>query len=235
VSPGRTLSSRYGTPAVLATGERVAQAKPELQVRQRVPVHPRQFSPEVIAALEELVAPGSHVHDPFARMGLRLAALCDRIGAVYTGTDIEDWPGRDRRVAVGDSTLVDTCPDSAFTVVTSPVYLNKRLADYANGPKSTTKTRGAGTTGLAWDGRCSPATSLATPAGRDGPATTSACIPRHSGTGGIVRSSTWTRGSTKGGARCWTRMVTRWSLSPRSGPGGTAACATPTSEPTTKY
>jgi hypothetical protein len=83
----------------------VLPPKAELQGRQRVPVHPCQFSPEVIAALEELVSPGEHVHDPFAGTGLRLAALCDRIEAVYTGTDIEDWPGLDPRVAVGDSTL----------------------------------------------------------------------------------------------------------------------------------
>jgi hypothetical protein len=161
------FASMHGTPAVLPTSERVAPAKPELPVRQRVPVHPCQFSPEVIAALEELVPPGEHVHDPFAGCGFRLAALCDRIGAVYTGTDIEDWPDRDPRVPVGDSTLAQTYPDGAFIVVTSPVYLKKRLADYANGPKPTTKTNGRRDYGISL-GRALEPGNLARYTGRPG-------------------------------------------------------------------
>lgn len=42
-----------------------------------VPVHPAQYSPEVIDVLRHLIAPGEHVHDPFAGTGLRLGALCD--------------------------------------------------------------------------------------------------------------------------------------------------------------
>jgi hypothetical protein len=105
--------------------------------------HPCQFSPEVLDVLGPLIQPGEHIHDPFAGTGLRLAALCDEIGAEYSGADIEQWPGADRRVWIGDATKKDSYPYwSTFRVVTSPVYLNKRLADYANGPLPTTKIKG---------------------------------------------------------------------------------------------
>ena len=106
------------------------------------PVHPCQFSPEVLDVLAGLIASGEHIHDPFAGTGHRLGALCDSLGATYTGTDIEDWPGHDPRVAVADAKDAANYPAGAFTVATSPVYLNKRLADYANGPLPTTNTKG---------------------------------------------------------------------------------------------
>ena len=105
-------------------------------------LHPAQFSPEVIEVLRDLIRPGEHIHDPFAGTGLRLGALCDELGATYSGGDIEDWPGHDPRVALADATVADSYPVEPFTVVTSPVYLNKRLADYANGPLPTTKVKG---------------------------------------------------------------------------------------------
>ena len=66
-----------------------------------VPPHPAEFSPEVIDVLAELIRPGEHVHDPYGGRGLRLGALCDRLGATFTATDIEDWPGADSRVVAG--------------------------------------------------------------------------------------------------------------------------------------
>lgn len=113
-----------------------------MQTEPRVPVHPCEFSPEVIDALDGLIAVGEHVHDPFAGMGRRLAALCDAVGATFSGSDIEEWPGADPRVVLADATKAETYPQRPFTVVTSPVYLNKRLADYVNGPLPTTKVKG---------------------------------------------------------------------------------------------
>lgn len=130
-----------------------------------VPVHPAQYSPEVIDALRSMISPGEHIHDPFAGTGLRLGALCDDIGAVYSGGDIEDWPGHDPRVALADATLVTSYPVGTFTVVTSPVYLNKRLADYANGPLPTTKLRGRRDYGISL-GRALDPNNLARHTGR---------------------------------------------------------------------
>lgn len=131
-----------------------------------VPVHPAQFSPEVIVVLANLVAPGEHVHDPFAGTGLRLGALCDKIGATYSGGDIEDWPGHDRRVALADATVATSYPAGPFSVVTSPVYLNKRLADYANGPLPTTKVKGRRDYGISL-GRPLHPNNLARHTGKD--------------------------------------------------------------------
>ena len=50
--------------------------------------------------------------------------------------------GADPRVSVGDARDPLTYPPAPFTVVTSPVYANKRLADYPNGPTPVTKTKG---------------------------------------------------------------------------------------------
>lgn len=109
----------------------------------RVPPHPAEFSPEVLEVLAELIAPAEHVHDPYAGRGLRLGALCDQLGATFTGTDIEMWPGADIRVDPGNSELPLTYPARPFTVVTSPTYVNKRLSDYAKvGPLETTQLRG---------------------------------------------------------------------------------------------
>ena len=82
------------------------------------------------------------MHDPFAGPGLRLAKLCDAVGATFTGADIEAWPGADARVRVADARDAASYPPAPFTVVTSPVYLNKRLADYPNGVTPRTKTKG---------------------------------------------------------------------------------------------
>ena len=105
--------------------------------------HPAQYSQEVLDVIASMIAPRDYVHDPFAGTGLRLGALCDRIGARYTGADIEIWEGHDPRVAYGNARDPLSYPNSShYTVVTSPVYVNKRLADYPNGPTPNTKTKG---------------------------------------------------------------------------------------------
>lgn len=127
--------------------------------------HPCPYSPEILVALDQLIQPGEHIHDPFAGTGVRLAALCDRIGATYSGCDIEVWPDHDPRVTQGDSTLASSYPGEPFTVCTSPVYLNKRLADYANGPGPNTKVKGRRDYGIAL-GRALHENNLARHTGR---------------------------------------------------------------------
>jgi hypothetical protein len=90
--------------------------------------HPAPFTDSIIDELAELIpryAP-SHavVHDPFAGEGTKLAALCERLGYFYSGTDLEPWPNRDRRVQVGDSTDPSTYPLDWYVIVTSPTYNN---------------------------------------------------------------------------------------------------------------
>jgi hypothetical protein len=112
--------------------------------------HPAQFSPEVLTILEGLIRPGERIHDPFAGPGLRLGKLCDGLGAVCTGTDIEEWPNHDPRVKVGDARDPSSYPPEPFTVVTSPVYGNKRIGgDYSNGPTARTITAGRVAYGIA--------------------------------------------------------------------------------------
>jgi hypothetical protein len=104
--------------------------------------HPSQFSPEVLDVLAGLIRLGEHVHDPYAGPGIRLGQLCDRLGAVFTGGDIEVWSDHDPRVIQADAADPSGYPSRDFTTVTSPVYLNKRLADYPNGPTPFTKIKG---------------------------------------------------------------------------------------------
>lgn len=130
-----------------------------------VMAHPCQYSPEVLSTLSDLISRGEHVHDPFAGTGHRLAALCDQLGATYSGGDIEEWPGADQRVQLADAMDSRSYPASPFTVVTSPVYLNKRLADYANGPKPTTKVKGRRDYGISL-GRALHSNNLARQTGR---------------------------------------------------------------------
>ena len=127
----------------------------------KVPAHPAQFSPEVLDVFRTLLRPGEHVHDPFAGLGLRLGALCDEFGCLFTGTDIEDWSGRDRRVAVGDSTEASSYPRQPFTVFTSPVYFGNRIStDYLKGPTASTKLAGRHAYGISL-GRALDAHNLA--------------------------------------------------------------------------
>jgi hypothetical protein len=111
--------------------------------------HPCQYSPEVLAVLAEMISSGERVHDPFAGPGVRLGALCDRLGAVFSGGDIEEWPGHDSRIVIADACNPASYPSRPFTIVTSPVYVNKRCADYANGPTPTTRTKGRRDYGIA--------------------------------------------------------------------------------------
>lgn len=134
-------------------------------VTATVPAHPCEYSPEVLDVLRGLIRPGEHIHDPFAGMGRRLGALCDELGAMFTGSDIESWPGGSKRVWLGDAALADSYPRTPFTVVTSPVYLNKRLADYANGPLPTTKVKGRRDYGISL-GRALHSRNLARHTGR---------------------------------------------------------------------
>jgi hypothetical protein len=90
--------------------------------------HPAPFTDSIIDELASLipryVPDGAIIHDPFAGEGTKLAALCERLGYAYTGTDLEPWPNRDSRVKVGDSTDPLTYPDGPFVVVSSPTYNN---------------------------------------------------------------------------------------------------------------
>lgn len=104
--------------------------------------HPCEYSPELIPIIGARIRDASHVHDCFAGMGLHLGRLCDLLGIAFTGTDIEDWPGHDPRVTRGDARDRSSYPPGRFTLCCSPVYLNKRLADYANGATPTTNIEG---------------------------------------------------------------------------------------------
>jgi hypothetical protein len=126
-----------------------------------VAAHPAQFSKSIIAALASMIPAGSHVHDPYAGLGLRLGALCDELGATFTGTDIEAWPDADSRVVVGDARDPASYPAGRFIVVTSPPYFGNRIStDYANGPLPTTKTAGRRSYGISL-GRALHADNLA--------------------------------------------------------------------------
>jgi len=112
-------------------------------VSTTIPIHPAEYSPEVIEVFATLIRPGEHIHDPYAGRGLRLGALCDQLGRTFTGTDIEAWPDSDPRVDGGNSEMPLTYPAKPFTVICSPTYVNKRLSDYAKvGPLPTTQLRG---------------------------------------------------------------------------------------------
>jgi hypothetical protein len=130
------------------------------------PHHPCRFSPEVLAMMAPYLPTSGHrVHDPFAGTGARLSELCDELGLAFTGGDIEDWPRHDPRVVVADALDPATYPPRPFTIVTSPVYVNKRCGDYANGPTSTTVIKGRRDYGISL-GRPLDARNLARVTGR---------------------------------------------------------------------
>src|SRR5690606_14377285 len=54
----------------------------------------------------------------------RLGELCDRLGLVFTGTELEPEFIADPRVRPGDSTMAQTYPAHEHAVVTSPAYPN---------------------------------------------------------------------------------------------------------------
>lgn len=93
-----------------------------------VGTHPAQFTESIIDELEVLipkfVPAGRIIHDPFAGAGVRLGALCDRLGYEFTGTDLEAWREGDSRVAVGNSRYAASYPTRPHAEVTSPTYNN---------------------------------------------------------------------------------------------------------------
>jgi hypothetical protein len=113
------------------------------------PKHPTEFSVEIIEALSTMLPATVPIHDPFAGRGLRLGALCDRLGVTYTGTDTESYIEPDRRVGQGDSADPATYPPAPFTIVTSPVYMNRISTDYVGGPTPTTKLNGRHAYGIS--------------------------------------------------------------------------------------
>jgi hypothetical protein len=120
-----------------------------MSLTQPPPLHPAEFSPEVLDVFERVLAGVSHVHDPWAGRGVRLGSLCDRLGVAFTGTDIERYKDMDPRVGLGDSSKWWSYPSGNFTVVTSPVYLNRISTDYVNGPLPTTKVEGRRAYGIS--------------------------------------------------------------------------------------
>lgn len=88
--------------------------------------HPAQFSAELIPALTFAIdkAERRKVFDPFAGPGVRLGKLCDDMGVEFAGIDIENWPGRDLRVRLGDATNSNYYPTGMWHIVTSPTYGN---------------------------------------------------------------------------------------------------------------
>lgn len=90
--------------------------------------HPAPFTDSIIEALADIIpanVPAGHiVHDPFGGEGVRLGALCDRIGYTFSGTDLEEWKGGDPRIVLGDATDSATYPIAPHAVVTSPTYCN---------------------------------------------------------------------------------------------------------------
>lgn len=98
--------------------------------------HPAQFSDSIIDALRVLipqhVPAGYTIFDPFAGPGVKLAALCDKLGYTFAGRDIEQWEESDERVKVADTTLTSSYPTHGlWSVVTSPTYGNG-LNDHFN-------------------------------------------------------------------------------------------------------
>lgn len=105
--------------------------------------HPTRWSREVLDALAPLIDGQGWVHDCYGGDGTRLGALCDQLDVVFTAGDLEDWPGRDRRVIPGlDAELASSYPDGDWVMVTSPTYQNKRFASYPDGPRPRTQLRG---------------------------------------------------------------------------------------------
>jgi hypothetical protein len=84
--------------------------------------HRAQFTSALLEALPlEWIEPGP-VLDPFAGLGIRLGAWCNKHGIPFHGFDIEPWPGRDPRVLQADATKADCYPASQHIIVTSPTY-----------------------------------------------------------------------------------------------------------------
>jgi hypothetical protein len=87
--------------------------------------HPAKWSPEILEEIAPIIRAWQlPVHDCFAGTGERLGKLCDQLGLVFTGTEIEPEFARDPRVQPGDSTMPLTYPGRPYCVVTSAAYPN---------------------------------------------------------------------------------------------------------------
>lgn len=104
--------------------------------------NPAPFSDSVIEALRVLipkyVSQSYEIHDPFAGEGMKLGALCDRLGYRFTGIDLECWDESDPRVHLGDSTSPGTYPIVPYAVVCSPTY-NNGVNDHWNPKDKSTR------------------------------------------------------------------------------------------------
>jgi len=122
-----------------------------MALTQPPPLHPSEFSPEVLDVLSNLLGPADKVFDPFAGRGIRLAGLCEYVGATFVGgVDIEQWTDAHASVRVGNATDPVSYPAEATTVVTSPVYFGNRIStDYLDGPTETTKLNGRRAYGIS--------------------------------------------------------------------------------------
>jgi hypothetical protein len=95
------------------------------------PRHPARYTEAILAAVADIVACGSHVHDCYAGTGERLGRLADRHGWTFTGTEIEASFIVDQRVAHGDATDPITYPTTEHVIITSPAYPNGMADDFA--------------------------------------------------------------------------------------------------------
>ncbi len=88
--------------------------------------NPAPFSDPIIKELERLIPqlPDAIIHDPYAGEGIKLGALCDRLGRTFSGVDLERWEGSDPRVRLDDSVDQQSYPTQPFIVTTSPTYCN---------------------------------------------------------------------------------------------------------------
>ncbi len=94
--------------------------------------HPCPWTPAILKVIELLLVDMAlPVHDPFAGTGERLGALCDRLGLVFTGTEIRPELIAAPRVKPGDSTEAHTYPTGPFVVVCSPAYTGGISDNYA--------------------------------------------------------------------------------------------------------
>lgn len=94
--------------------------------------HPCPFSKPILRVIEDYLAsiPSTHVHDPCAGNGDRLAALCASSGHSFSGTEIQPNFIKHPSVKQGDSTMQNTYPVPGYILCTSIVYPNGMADDH---------------------------------------------------------------------------------------------------------